>query len=267
MPFVTTDDGAHIHFTDTGGDGPVLLLLHAIFMDTEMWEGQRDLHPDYRVVAVDARGHGLTEDPGGPFDWWRLASDCWAVLDHLGIDTLVVGGVFLGGGIAMRMALQQPARIRGLILIGSSAKPYNGEERAGYTRILLKTWVLGDGPLEEITQPISAQMIGGTPEQRAVWVEKWAVDRRKPEAAVRSVIERESIVDVVGAITAPALLMCGIGDATHGRAIQEELAGHLGGPTRIEVIDAPGACHAVPYTHPELTNPIIRKWLENLPAE
>ncbi|WP_067573597.1 alpha/beta fold hydrolase [Nocardia acidivorans] len=250
MPFVTTDDGAKIHFTDTGGAGPVLLLLHTIFMDADMWEGQRDLHPDYRIIAVDARGHGRTEDPGTPFDWWRLASDCWAVLDHLGIDTLVAGGVFQGGGIAMRMAVRQPRRIRGLILIGSSAKPYSGEERAGYRRILLETWVLGDGPLEELTEPISAQMIGGAREQRAPWLEKWAADRRRPEGAVRSLIERESTVDVVGGITVPALLMCGIGDATHGPAIQQELAGQLGGPTRIEVIDAPGACHAVPYTHP-----------------
>lgn len=268
MPFVTTEDGAKIHYRDTGGDGPAVLLMHGFFQDTEMWAAQEaSLAPDHRIITIDARGHGHTEDPAEPFDNWRLAWDAWAVIDHLGLDRLVVGGLLQGGWIGMRMALLQPARVRGLILIGSRADAYDDAESVGFEMIIMNQWILGDVPLEPIATPIAVQMIGGTREQRRYWLDKWnASDRRRLEQAGRCLIDRESIVELVKDITAPALLMHGVQDQIHSRRQTEELAAQLGGPTRVETIEGLGAAHSVPFTHPEVTDPIIRDWLTNLPA-
>ncbi|MFF2552043.1 alpha/beta fold hydrolase [Nocardia sp. NPDC058058] len=266
MPFVTTGDGAAVHYLDTGGDGPAVILVHDILLDASQWQPQlAALTPDYRVIAVDTRGHGETRDPGTPFDYPRLARDCWSVADELGLDAVVLGGLFHGGIVALHAALLAPARVRGLLLIGTRADAYNPEEYAGYKSILLKQWVLGTEPLEPIARLIAEQMIGGDREQRRYWLEKWErSDRRRLEQAIIALLEREGIEDRIDGITAPALLLHGAGDVVHTEIRMRKLAGQLGGPTRVETIEADGATHTITWTHPHLTDPLIREFLDAL---
>ncbi|WP_067709649.1 alpha/beta fold hydrolase [Nocardia yamanashiensis] len=267
MPFVATDDGAEIHYLDSGGDGPAVLLIHGYFLDATQWQPQLDsLSPDFRVIAIDTRGHGETRDPGTEFDYARLAADAWTVTDALGVDQVVLGGLFHGGIVALWAALQSPERVRGLILIGTRADAYNPAEYAGYKSIILKQWVLGGRPLEEVSLPIAAQMIGGDPEiHRAPWLQKsHAADRRRLEHATNALLERKGIEDRIHEITAPALLMHGSHDAVYSESSMRRLAGQLGGPTRLETIDAENATHAVTWTHPHLTDPLIRDFLASL---
>lgn len=268
MPYVTTDDNAEVHYLDSGGEGPVVLLLHGVFVDSEMWAPQvRSLAPDYRIIRIDARGHGKTTDPGVPFDYWRLAWDCWAVVNHLGIEKLLaVGGQFQGGWIAMRMALQHPSRVRGLILIGTTAAAYTTMYREAYEHILMNQWILGDAPLPSILPPIAAAMVGGDLDRhRQYWLDRWYTeDRRRYRLAGRCLIDRESIEPLVGTITAPALLMHGEGDQTQTLAVTSELARQLGGLTRVETIHGTAANHMCTWTHPEQTDPLIREFLDSL---
>ncbi|WP_067821920.1 alpha/beta fold hydrolase [Nocardia inohanensis] len=267
MPFVTTDDGAEIHYLDTGGKGPALLLVHGYFLDATQWQPQLDsLTPDYRVIAIDTRGHGETRDPGTEFDYARLAADLWTVADTLHLDQVVLGGLFHGGIVALWAALQSPTRVRGLILIGTRADAYNPAEYAAYKSIILKQWVLGDQPLETVSRPIAAQMIGGDPEtHRAPWLAKWhAADRRRLEQATHALLERKGIEDRIHDLTAPTLLLHGSHDVVYTEELMQKLARQLGGPTHLETIDAPEATHAVTWTHPHLTDPLIRSFLDTL---
>ncbi|MEU8897643.1 alpha/beta hydrolase [Nocardia sp. NPDC048505] len=269
MPFVTTDDGAEIYYEDTGGDRPAVLLMHGVFTHSGMWAPQvESLAPDYRVVTVDARGHGQTRDPGIPFNSARLAQDHWAVLDHLGVQTVVAGGILQGGWVAMNMALQRKSRVRGLILIGTTAAAYGPAQRAGFENILMGQWVEGTVPLESLCPPIAAAQIGGDRERhREPWLREWvAGDRTRWRLAVRCLIDRKSIEDLVPGITVPALLMRGIGDQVLTNDVMSTLQQQLGGPTQLETIVADGVTHMCTYTHPELTDPLIRKFLDELPA-
>jgi pimeloyl-ACP methyl ester carboxylesterase len=82
----------------------------------------------YRVIAPDLRGSGKSWS-GGPLTFDQLANDIEALLDHIGADRAVVGGVSGGSGIALRFALRHPSRTAGLVVV----KPvYAGQER-GYT--------------------------------------------------------------------------------------------------------------------------------------
>lgn len=269
MPFVTTDDGAKIHYLDNGGTGPAVVLGHGYLMDADSWLPlMEDLAPDYRVIAIDARGHGKTEDPGERFDYWTLARDAWAVADGLGLEKIVTGGVFQGGFIGMKQALLQPGRVRGVLAIGSRADAYDDVERGGYKKILLENWIHGTDDLEPLAQAIAVQMIGGSRELRAHWIhDKWlATDRTRLERACEALLDRQGFEDKLKEITAPALIMHGISDPVYRRDHQERLASLFGGPTQVETIDAVGAAHTVTLSHPELTNPIIREWLASLPA-
>ena len=94
MPFAEVN-GQRIRFDDSGGDGPPIVLSHGFLMDREMFAPQvAALSPEFRVITSrNQRGFGETEFDGEPFRYWTSASDCLGLLEHLGIDRAVVGGM------------------------------------------------------------------------------------------------------------------------------------------------------------------------------
>ena len=73
MPFADVN-GQHVHYADSGGEGPAVVFSHGFFMDHTMFGPQvEELRPTYRCLSVDARGFGLTESDGEPFTYWDLA--------------------------------------------------------------------------------------------------------------------------------------------------------------------------------------------------
>lgn len=82
-----------------------------------MWYRTRPmLSAQYRTIALDNRGVGQSEMPPGPYPVAAMASDALAVLDAAGIESAHVFGISMGGMIAQELALQNPARVRSLIL-------------------------------------------------------------------------------------------------------------------------------------------------------
>src|SRR5438105_4534816 len=121
MPFADVN-GQHLRFDDSGGDGPAVVFSHGFLMDREMFAAQiQALAPEFRVITWDQRGHGETEFDGQPFTYWDSARDCLGLLDHLGIETAVLGGMSQGGFLSMRAALLQSARVRALVLIDTQS--------------------------------------------------------------------------------------------------------------------------------------------------
>ncbi|WP_280427584.1 alpha/beta fold hydrolase, partial [Nocardia brasiliensis] len=119
MPFARAID-ADIHYEDSGGSGPVVLLAHEFFMDRTMFAAQMAaLAPEFRIVSWDARGHGRTRDEGLPFTYWTAARDALTVLDHVGAERAVVGGTARGGGNPRGAAGQGAGRGDGQV-VGSS---------------------------------------------------------------------------------------------------------------------------------------------------
>ena len=97
MPFAEVN-GQRIAYDDTGGERPPVILAHGFLMDREMFAPQvQALEPEFRVITWDERGFGETEFDGAPFTYWDSAADCLALLDHLGIDRAIVGGMSQGG--------------------------------------------------------------------------------------------------------------------------------------------------------------------------
>ncbi|MCO6415922.1 alpha/beta fold hydrolase [Siccirubricoccus sp. KC 17139] len=95
---------------------PPVLLMHSLGTNLHMWDPQAAaLAKRFRVIRMDMRGHGLSEAPPGPYTMERLARDGLAVLDALGIQQAHLGGVSIGGHIAMRMAALAPQRALSLL--------------------------------------------------------------------------------------------------------------------------------------------------------
>ena len=255
-------NGQWIHFEDTGGNLPPLVLAHGLLMDNQMFAPQIEaLRSRYRVIAWDARGHGETETTDDPFSFSDLADDLKGLLDHLGIARAVIGGMSQGGFVALRFALKHPERVQALILLSTQAGAEDPDKVVLYES-MLEVWE-ADGLNDQPADTIAAIVLGNEWPGRFEWISKW---RQRPRSLLRPAFNalagREDIHDRLGEIKAPALVIHGTADA----AIDIELAQRLcsGLPNSQPLVMIEGGGHACNLTHPELVNPYLQQFLMEL---
>ena len=115
MAFVE-NQGTKIYWNEQGQGEPVLLIM-GLGYPSNLWHRTRPLLAQrYRTIAFDNRGVGLSDVPPGPYSIATMASDAAAVLDAADVFDANIFGISMGGMIAQEFALQQPARVRSLIL-------------------------------------------------------------------------------------------------------------------------------------------------------
>jgi pimeloyl-ACP methyl ester carboxylesterase len=108
---------------DTGGDGPVVLLLHGWMVSADLnWITMYDTlaAAGYRVLALDHRGHGRGLRTPERFRLTLCAGDAAAILRHEGIDRALVVGYSMGGPIGCLLARDHPALVAGLVLCATA---------------------------------------------------------------------------------------------------------------------------------------------------
>ncbi len=118
--------GLNIHYEVTG-EGRPLLVHHGIMGSADGWKIAGyldDLKDHYRVIMIDARGHGKSDKPHAPEDYIgpNLARDVIAVIDDLGLDDVIYWGYSLGARVGFELANIAPHRISSFVLGGGS--PY-----------------------------------------------------------------------------------------------------------------------------------------------
>jgi 3-oxoadipate enol-lactonase len=120
---ITTGDGVRIAYRFDGEqDKPVLLLSNSIGTDLHMWDGQVPaLTEHFRLLRYDARGHGASDVPSGPYSLDRLGRDVVELLDALGLQRVHVLGLSLGGIVAQWLGIHVPERIDRLVLSNTAA--------------------------------------------------------------------------------------------------------------------------------------------------
>ena len=105
------------------GAGEPLILLHGGLGAIQMFgEVLPSLAQNRRVVAVDLQAHGRTADIDRPLSFELMAGDIVALIKHLGIEEADVMGYSLGGGVALRTAIQHPEVVRKLVLVSTPFK-------------------------------------------------------------------------------------------------------------------------------------------------
>ena len=260
MPFADVNNQL-IRFDDSGGDGPAVIFSHGFLMDREMFAPQiAALAPEFRVIAWDERGFGETEFDGEPFTYWDSAADCLGLLDHLGIDRAVLGGMSQGGFLSLRASLSAPERVRALVLIDTQAGVEDPARLPAY-RQMQETW-LQVGPVDELAETI-ANLIIGDPVLNEVWIAKW---RGLPLESMRApgdcLFDRDDISERLGEISCPAIVLHGTADQSIEIERAEELCRGLSGCAGVVRIE--GAPHASNLTHPDLVNPPLLEFLQSL---
>ena len=112
MPRINRD-GVGIYY-EVHGDGPPLLLTHGYSSTSAMWHGQIDaLAKIHRLVLWDMRGHGQSDYPDDPAAYSEALTvgDMAAILDAIGTERAIIGGLSLGGYMSLAFYRAHPQRV------------------------------------------------------------------------------------------------------------------------------------------------------------
>lgn len=125
-------DGVKIYY-EVHGEGPPLLLTHGYSSTSAMWHGQVDaLAKDHKLILWDMRGHGQSDYPDDPAAYSEALTvgDIAAILDVVGTERAIIGGLSLGGYMSLAFARAHPKRVRALLIIdtGPGFKKYDARE-------------------------------------------------------------------------------------------------------------------------------------------
>jgi 3-oxoadipate enol-lactonase len=101
---------------------PPVVLHHPLATELSVWdELTAALEPTYRVIRLDARGHGQTDVTPGPYEMGALARDVVGLMDHLGIAKSRYLGLSMGGFVGQMLGLEHASRFHSLVLVSTSS--------------------------------------------------------------------------------------------------------------------------------------------------
>jgi 3-oxoadipate enol-lactonase len=242
--------GASVRY-EVSGTGPAVVLVHGFGLDLRMWDDQVDvLSRDFTVVRHDCRGFGASGsfDPAVPY---THAGDIVALLDHLSIDRAAVVGLSFGGRVALQTALGAPGRVRAIAVLDAvvDGVPWDAESQAGMAEVARQVsaggvaagrsaWLAHPLFAEARADPVLAarlaKMVADYPGQH--WL---GLDPHEPDG--------HRVLESLGQITVPALVMVGERDVPGFLAMSDTLARRL---PAAELVTVAGAGHMVNMEQP-----------------
>jgi 3-oxoadipate enol-lactonase len=255
MPFAKIN-GSSLYFEDSGGPGPVIVFCHGFMLDHTLWDHQvASLSSDYRCIAWDSRGHGMSEIDGAHTEW-DLADDLAALLDHLGVRRASVVGLSQGGFVAFRFGLRHPDRATSLVFMDTSPVRMSDDELGGFEQ-MASAWC-STGPVGELIDGFAAFQFGAGWAGSPAWIGKW---QARPPARWTdqwaSILQQDTVIDRLGEIACPTLVLHGTADAAFAfPAVPERIAAGL--PDCRGVVGIDGGPHACATTHPEPVTAALR---------
>ena len=110
--------GLPFHYRDWGGDGRPVLLLHGLASTCHIWDLVAPLlAEDFRIAAMDQRGHGQSAQVDDGYDFATVLGDAAALIEHLGWQRPIVVGHSWGADVALELAVAHPELVSGLIFV------------------------------------------------------------------------------------------------------------------------------------------------------
>lgn len=267
-------DGEYVHY-HAAGTGPPVVLLHGLLAWSWTWRNNLSAlaAAGYRVLAPDLRGFGLTARPHTGFSLWDQARLVERWMSAMGVERAVLIGNSMGGEISMRLALQSPERVRGLVLVCSSA--YVQANLPTVARVAIGLPVLGPMLIRWYAMnPRFAReaLSAGHADPARVQEESvraYLLPARTPGAAsglLRLLREEDfgAAAERLGELQQPSLVIWGARDPWLPVDQGRRLAAHLPGAT-LHVF--PDAGHIPHEDHPDEFNALVSDWLAHLPAD
>jgi pimeloyl-ACP methyl ester carboxylesterase len=261
-----TVNGLTIAYDDVGEGRNTLLLVHGHPFDRTMWRPQLTAvrEAGWRALAPDLRGYGESAVVPGKTPLDAFAADLAALLDHLGVEDVVIGGLSMGGQIVMEFARRYPQRLRGLLLAATFPQSETDEGKrsrnAAADRLLREGMrSYADEVLPKMLAARSIELLPAVADHVTAMMR--AANPEGAAAALRGRAERPSYEDTLARLTVPALVVVGSEDAFTTRRDAERMRDLLAGS---ELVWLEGVGHMPNLESTPAFNAALIRFLERL---
>jgi 3-oxoadipate enol-lactonase len=231
-----------------------------------MWRPQLAAAPQgWRVIAPDLAGFGHTEDHEPAVSVDDYAADVLALLGELGVREAVLGGLSMGGYVALALYRLAPDRFRGLVLADTRAESDSAVARESRRALLAR---LERGGPAAVADEMAPRLVGPTSRQQQPDIEAHVRDRIRANAAggiahgIERMMARADSTPLLARITCPTLILVGDEDEVTppdiARALQAGIAGS-------RLVTIPRAGHLSNLEQPDAFNAALGDFLRALP--
>jgi pimeloyl-ACP methyl ester carboxylesterase len=248
--------GVRLWFTDTGGSGEPLVLLHANTGTSEIWEPQIAAFSNagYRVIAFDRRGWGRSQaDPATGPQPGHTSDDLHALADFLSLGRFHLVGVAGGGFVALDYAASHPERLSSLI-VGASTGAVSDKE---IQDVISRIEIPGIRSQPAHFREVGASYRGTNPEGTTRWlqIEEHARQPNAPTQPLRS----PNTLAKLATIATRTLVVAADADLLAPPGLMKIWARYVKGAQWATVADAG---HAIAWERPAAFNDIVLTFLK-----
>jgi pimeloyl-ACP methyl ester carboxylesterase len=240
--------GVKLWFTDTGGTGIPIVLLHANTGTSASWEPQATAfaREGYRVIAFDRRGWGQSlADPATGAQPGSVAEDLDALANHLQLDKFHLVGVAGGGFVSLDYAAWRPDRLRSLVVAASTGQFAEKEMRDFTARVEIPELRRQAAVYREV----GPSYRGVNPEGTKRWVE--IEEHAQQPGAPSQPLRTPNTFAKLSTVTMPILVMAADADLLAPPALMRTWAAHL---KNYEWATVPESGHAIAWERPDMFN-------------
>src|SRR5450631_2413520 len=254
MPKINRD-GVSLYY-EVHGSGPPLLLTHGYSSTSQMWQGQIEaLSKHHKLVLWDMRGHGRSDYPSdaAAYSEALTVANMAALLDEVGANRAIVGGLSLGGYMSLAFYRAHPDRVRALLIIDTGPGFKKDDARDAWNRRAHDT---GDRFERE-----------GLEVLKSSGLERSDVSHRDTSGLARAargmLTQRDArVIESLPDIRVPALVVVGADDAPF-LAASDYMAAKIPGAKKVVI---PAAGHAVNIDQPQAFIAAVLPFLDGLPG-
>ena len=255
--------GGLMSYRDSGeGPGDPIVLLHAFPLDSRMFEPQAEgLAELRRLITPDYPGFGRSPRTPAQPDVRYYAEGLRRLLDRLGLERIVLGGVSMGGYVAFECLRLFPERVSGLILADTRAEPDSEEIRENRKKMARRVAEEGVGVLIELQMKRLLAPETLESNERVVEKVRTMILESNPNgvvAALGAMRERPDSTPLLGEIEVPTLVIGGEQDGISSPEVMGAMAEKIPDSRHVTL---PGAGHLANLEAPEGFNAALKEFL------
>jgi pimeloyl-ACP methyl ester carboxylesterase len=257
MPLIQVRD-TRLYYEEHGAGRPVL-LLHGLGSSGRDWEFQTPVWARrFRVLTLDARGHGYSDKPPGPYAVTQFAADTAAFLDQVVGGPAHIVGLSMGGMIAFQLGISRPDLTRSLVIVNSAPelRVRRRTARREMRQRRLAGRVFGMGAVGRV---LGRRLLPGSEqaELRREFARRWAQNDQTAYLNSLDALLSWSVADQLGRITCPVLVVSADHDFIP-LAVKEQYVARL---PHARLVVIPNSRHATPVDQPQHFNQVVLDFL------
>ena len=258
-------------YYETAGSGQPILFIHAGVADSRQWTNEFiHFSKSFNVIRYDMRGFGKSEPADGEF---THLDDLVALMEHLNIDQpVILVGCSMGGSTALDYALEEPGKVRALILVDSAPsglqidlptpakfKLVEEADKAGNLELVaeLETQIWFDGDRE--TSSVDQEM-----RQLAYDMNLTALHHDAKELGTRLPNSETPAIERLGELQIPVLAIVGENDIPYMHAAADVLATKI---LKFRQVTIENAAHLPNLDQPDEFQRVLAHFIESVPVK